>query len=329
MLLPHLRRLLRDRFLLGMLLAVGLAGLTPQFGRSGGTLHLDAVSNAGIFTVFFLHGIALSMQSLRAGLLNWRLHTLVQAHTFLVFPLLWLALDALFGAWVPQGLMLGFWYLCALPSTISSSVAMTALGRGNVPGAIFNATLSSLLGIVLTPLLVSLMVAHGGEGGRGPGEAILNIAGLLLAPFVLGQLLRPWLGAWFAERKRWTGLIDRGVILMLVYGSFCDATAGGLWSDYGAGVLATAFAGSALLLAIVLGLSRRAARLFGFSVEDEVAAVFCGSKKTLASGMPMAKLLFGASPALGLVVLPILLYHPLQLFVCSVMAERYAARPAR
>ena len=329
MLLPHLRRLLRDRFLLGMLLAVGLAVLTPGLGRSGGTLHLDAISNAGIFAVFFLHGIGLSMQSLRAGLLNWRLHTLVQAHTFIVFPLLWLGLDAVFGAWVPQGLMLGFWYLCALPSTISSSVAMTAMARGNVPGAIFNATLSSLLGIVLTPLLVSLMVAHGGGGGHGLGEAILNIAGLLLAPFVLGQLLRPWLGAWFAERKRWTGLIDRGVILMLVYGSFCDATAGGLWSDYGAGVLATAFAGSALLLAIVLWLSRCAARRLGFSVEDEVAAVFCGSKKTLASGMPMAKLLFGASPVLGLVVLPILLYHPLQLFVCSVMAERYAARPAR
>lgn len=328
MLLTHLRHLLRDRFLLGMLLAVVLASLTPQFGRSGGVLHLDAIANAGIFTVFFLHGIALSLASLKAGLLNWRLHALVQTHTFVVFPLLWLLLDALFGSFVPHGLMLGFWYLCALPSTISSSVAMTALGRGNVPGAIFNATLSSLLGIVLTPLLVSLLVGAGGGGGRSLGEAILNIAGLLLAPFVLGQLLRPWCGAWFAARKRWTGLIDRGVILMLVYGSFSDAVAGGIWTTYGFSVLVTAFAGSALLLAIVLWLTRRSARLFGFSTADEVAAVFCGSKKTLASGMPMAKLLFGASPALGLVVLPILLYHPLQLFVCSVMAERYAARPS-
>lgn len=322
---PHLKRLVRDRFLGGMIAAVVLASLFPNLGRSGGSLHAEVLADVGIFIVFFLHGIGLATRSLKAAALHWRLHLLVQGLTFCVFPLLWLLLDGLLGRWVPQDLRLGFYYLCVLPSTISSSVALTALAGGNVSAALFNATLSSLLGIVLTPLLVSLMVS---TIGTGPdlGETILNTATLLLLPIVIGQLLRPVLGDGFARRRRITHALDRGVILLLVFVSFCDSVAAGLWREHGTGILALTLAGALLILAIVLLLSIASARGLGLVREDEITAVFCGSKKTLASGVPMAKLLFGAHPGLGLIVLPILLYHQAQLLVGTILAQHYARR---
>ncbi len=319
------QRLLRDWFLAGMILAVVLAALFPDFGRTGGPMHADVVVNVGIFAVFFLHGLGLSVERMVAGLTRWRLHLLVQSFTFGVFPLLWLLLNATVGRWLPADLSLGFLYLCAVPSTISSSVAMTAAARGNVAGAIFNASLSSLLGIVLTPLLVGLLARTTGQS-LPFADAVLKLAGLLLLPLVLGQLMRPLIGSWFARYKPYTNVFDRLVILVLVYASFCDSVKSGLFTRYGGGILAVTLGGAALLLAVVLFLSTTAARWAGFDTEDEIAAVFCGSKKTLASGVPMARLLFGAHPGLGLIVLPLMFYHQLQLLVCAVLAERYAAR---
>lgn len=321
-----LRRLSRDWFLWGMIAAVVLAALFPGLGRSGGPMHTEVVANVGIFLVFLLHGLGLSPARMRAGVTRWRLHVLVQAFTFGVFPALWWVLNALVGRWIPADLSLGFLYLCAVPSTISSSVAMTAVARGNVAGAIFNASLSSLLGVVLTPLLVGLLARTTGQALSWT-DALLKLAGLLVLPLVLGQLLRPLLGGVFQRYQRYTHVFDRLVILLLVYASFCDSVEAGLFTQYGGGVLAVTLGGAALLLAVVLVLTTFAARRARFDKEDEIAAVFCGSKKTLASGIPMARLLFGAHPALGLIVLPLMFYHQLQLIVCSVLAERYAARP--
>lgn len=323
MLRHHLQRLSRDWFLIGMISMVVLATLFPAIGSSKGPLHADKLVDLGIFIVFFLHGMGLSTDSLKAGMSRWRLHLVVQGFTFIIFPLLWLPLNAVFGRWVPSDLMLGFYYLCVLPSTISSSVALTAAARGNVPAAIFNATLSSLLGIVLTPLLVNLMVQTSGAG-FDLGHAMLNIASLLLLPFVVGQALRPLLGRWFARYRKYTSLLDRCVILLLVYASFCDSVQSGLWTRYGAGTILMTLLGAALILSIVLNLTTLLARWMGFDREDTITAIFCGSKKTLASGVPMARLLFGTHPALGLIVLPIMFYHQLQLLVCAVLAERYA-----
>lgn len=326
MVLRVVQRLYRDWFLVGMISAVVLAALFPDFGRTGGTMHADVVANVGIFAVFFLHGLGLSAQRMKAGITRWRLHLLVQSFTFGVFPLLWLLLNALAGRWIPADLSLGFIYLCAVPSTISSSVAMTGVARGNVAGAIFNASLSSLLGVVLTPLLVSVLSRTTGQS-LSLADAVLKLAGLLLLPLVLGQLLRPLLGRWFARYQRYTQAFDKLVILLLVYASFCDSVASGVFSRHGAGILALALGGAALLLALVLLMTTAASRWARFDKEDEIAAVFCGSKKTLASGVPMARLLFGAHPSLGLIVLPLMFYHQLQLLVCSVLAERYASRP--
>ena len=323
----HLKRVVTDWFLCGMFLATFLAWLFPHFGASGGSMHAEYVINIGVFVVFFLHGINLSSEQIRHGLKNWRLHLMVQGFTFVVFPLLWWLGNSVLGSHVPALLMLGFLYLCALPSTISSSVALTGSAGGNVPAAILNASLSSVLGIFLTPWLVSLVVGNGSDG-IDLGATLLDLCAMLLLPLVLGQLLRPWLGRFFARHKRYTNVMDKVVILLLVYAAFCNSMISGLWQQQGGSVLLTAVLGSALLLALILWLTTRSARLLRFSPADEIATVFCASKKSLAAGTPMAALIFGAHPGLGLILLPIMIYHPLQLIVCSIMAEHYANRPA-
>lgn len=323
-----LNRLPVDGFVLLMIGAVVLAALAPHWGASDGPLHLDVVTEFGVALVFFFAGAGLSFANLKAGVTNWRLHLLVQLSTFGVFPAIGIAFMLIGRGWLPEGLLAGFFYLCALPSTISTSIAMTALARGNVSGAIFNATLSSLLGMVITPLLVNLFL-HTGGAADGSGSSMLDqftkIATQLFLPLVLGQIARRWIGGWVARNKAFVGKSDRLVILLIVYSAFCDSTQAGIWSQYGAITLLQTGVLAAVLLALALSVTMFAARRFGFSKEDEIAGVFCGSKKSLAVGVPMAKLLMGDTP-LGLIVLPIMFYHQLQLMVCTVMAQRYAAR---
>lgn len=316
-----------DGFLLSMLTAVGIALLMPSLGATGGLMHVDVVSNVGVAIVFLLSGAGLSVDRLKAGAANWRLHLFVQSFTFVLFPLVGLLVSRLAEGHLPPELMLGFFYLCALPSTVSSSIAMTTMAQGNVAGAVFNATLSSLIGMVLTPLYISLWL-HSAAQGAPLGEQFLKIGEQLLLPFAVGQALRPWLGVWLARHKAITSKIDRGVIVLIVFNSFCDATAAGVWMRQGLQPLLTTVALTGGLLALVLALTGFVARRCRFNTEDEIAAVFCGSKKSLASGAPMAALIFGSGSALGLIMLPIMLYHQLQLIVCSVIARRYAQRGA-
>ena len=314
-----------DWFLIAMMGAVVLASVKPDWGRSEGPLHLGQVTDIGVFLLFFLHGMGLSTDSLKSGASKWKLHLLVQACTYVVFPIWWAVLALAGGRWVSHDLLMGFFYLAVLPSTVSSSVAMTALARGDVAAAVLNATLSTLLGVFLTPLLVSLVMSgQGHELDIGP--TMLKVAQMLLLPFVIGHLMRPWLGALFARIKRFTTIFDRGVIVLLVWAAFSDSVADGLWSRHGAVLLLQALLGAVLFLFPMLWFTRKVARVLGFELQDEIVAVFCGSKKTLASGMPMAKLLFGGNAAMGVLILPIMLYHQIQLLVCAVMARRYAAQ---
>jgi sodium/bile acid cotransporter 7 len=321
-----LRRLPKpDGFVLAMLAAVALAALHPAIGASGGALHLDRATTWGVALVFFLSGAGLSRHNLRAGAANWRLHLVVQASTYALFPLIGVIVALATSSLFPRDLLTGFFYLCALASTISTSIAMTTLARGNIAGAIFNATLSSLLGMVITPLLMNLWL-HTSSQHLPLGEQLLKIGEALFLPFLAGQFARPWFGRWIARHKPVTGKVDRGVILLIVYNSFCDSTRAGLWTDYGWVTLAQTFVLTAGLLLLVLSITTFTARRLSFSTEDEIAAVFCGSKKSLATGVPMAKLLFGAATPLGLIVLPLMFYHQLQLFVCTFIARRYGAR---
>ncbi|HEY0944790.1 MAG TPA: bile acid:sodium symporter family protein [Opitutaceae bacterium] len=314
-----------DWFLTGMAAAVVLAWLFPEPGARGGWLQPEILTKAGVALIFFLHGVGLSFAALKAGTLRWPLHLVVQATTFLVFPAigfvaLWLAGDRL-GA----DLKLGIFYLCALPSTVSSSVALTAAARGNVPAAVFNATLSSLLGVFLTPLWIGLLLKTGGQP-MPLGEVILDLVLWLVLPLLFGQVSRPLLGAFVLKHKKRVATIDRLTILLLVYTSFCDSMVQGVWSGHGVGMILATILGSGVLFFVVMGIVGAVCDALGFPFADRIAAVFCGSKKTLASGVPMAQLIFGAHPGIGLILLPIMIYHPLQLIICGMLAGRWGRR---
>lgn len=321
-------RIKPDWFMLGMVVAVALAWIFPGPGADGGWMHPELLTKIGVALVFFLHGLAISFEAMRAGMLRWKLHLVVQGCTFLFFPIIGLIVLWCGKGWIPEDAGMGFFYLCALPSTVSSSVAMTAAARGNVAAAVFNATLSSLIGIVLTPIWVSLVMEHSADGqGMEYGKVMLDLVQWLLVPLIAGQLLRPVFGAWAARNKKTIHIVDRGTILLLVYTSFCDSMQWGVWSGHGYGLLLGTALAALVLFAVVLATTNFTARLLGFSEEDRITAVFCGSKKSLAQGIPMARLIFGSNPALGIILLPILIYHPLQLFICGILASRWARRP--
>ncbi len=322
--LPKLKAKI-DWFLAGMIAAIFLACLFPNPGARGGWMHPEVLVKVGVALIFFLHGVALSFDKLKAGTLRWPLHLIVQCATFVFFPLLgWLFLK-LFGRFLPTDLGTGFFYLCALPSTVSSSVAMTAAARGNVPVAVFNATLSSLIGIFLTPLWIGLVI--GTSGGSLPlGKVVLDLVLWLLLPLVIGQLSRPVLGKWALGHKPFINNVDKITILLLVYTSFCDSVVDGVWPKNGASVLLPAFVGAIVLFVIVFATLRAVCAKSNIPPDDSTAVIFCGTKKTLASGVPMAHLIFGANPGLGLILLPILIYHPLQLAICGWLASRWAKR---
>lgn len=314
-----------DWFLVGMVAAVVLAWLFPGPGSDGGSLHPELLTKAGVALIFFLHGLGLPFASLKAGTLRWPVHLLIQSCTFLFFPIVGIAALAVFGQGMSPGLRLGFFYLCALPSTVSSSVALTAAAGGSVSLAVFNATVSALIGVVLTPLWIAWYTGSTGEG-LPVGEVILDLVKWLVLPLVVGQLLRPWLGIWAHRHKKFTNLVDRGTILLLVYTSFCDSIDRGVWSGHGWEVIVWAAVGSAVLLTGALLATSALCRAFRFDESERIAAIFCGSKKTLASGVPMASLIFGSSPQLGLILLPIMVYHPMQLVVGGILAGRWGRR---
>lgn len=314
-----------DGFLLAMFAAVAAAIAAPRVGAEGGLLPMGTITSVGIALVFFLHGVNLAPAALKAGAANWRLQLCIQGFTFLFFPLLGLAIYHVSAGLLPAEMRLGVFFLCALCSTISSSVALVAIAGGSVGAAVFGATISGLVGMVVTPLLL-LTVGIAAKGHPSVLNAIGNVAVQLLLPFVAGQLTRPLLGTVVAKYKPLVTRADRTVIVLIVYASFCESTAAGLWSRYDAGTLLLIVPVVAVLLSAGLWAATFTSRALGFSRADEIALVFCGSTKSLANGAPIAKVIFGASPALGMILLPLMMYHQLQLIVCSSLAKRYAGR---
>jgi sodium/bile acid cotransporter 7 len=286
---------------------------------------LGDVTTVVIGLLFFLHGAKLSRAAIVAGVTHWRLHLLVLACTFVLFPLLGLLFKPIALRVLTPELYVGLLFLCMLPSTVQSSIAMTAMGRGNVPAAICSASASNFLGIFITPLLVSAFVVQG-HASRSTGDAVIAIVVQLLVPFIAGQLVRPLIGAWVDRHKPLLKYVDQGSILLVVYTVFSEAVSEDIWHKLSPQLLVTLGVVCGVLLAIVLALSYYVSRKLGFSREDEVTIVFCGSKKSLASGVPMAKVLFATS-SLGMIILPLMLFHQIQLMVCAVLAQRFAQRP--
>lgn len=316
-----LRRLQLDPFTLGLFVVVGIAALLPATGRAADVL--DLVTDLAIAALFFMHGAKLSREAVKEGTLHFRLHLTILASTFLLFPILGFGAKPVFDAILSPELALGFLFLAALPSTVQSSIAFTAIAGGNVPAAVVAASLSSLLGVFLTPVLMTVLVGGSTGAMEDPISAILKIVLQLLVPFLAGHFLRPWIGG-FVERHR--GLLrytDQGTILLVVYTAFSASVSEGFFAETPLSMLLLIGILSALLLALVMTLITKISRRLGFSREDEIAIVFAGSKKSLATGVPMAKVMF-SSASVGAIVLPLMIYHQIQLIVCAFLAQRYA-----
>ena len=316
-------RLLPDNFTLALVATVVLASVLPASGTVGAFFEKATV--AVVALLFFMHGAKLSREAVLAGLGHWRLHVLVVASTFALFPLLGWGLRPVLQPLVTPELYTGVLFLCVLPATVQSAIAFTAVARGNMAAAICSASASTLLGIVITPLLVALVLPHTGTAQQDVLGSIGRIMLQLLLPFVAGHLLRPWIGGFIARHAAALKFVDQGSVLLVVYTAFSAAVVAGLWRQ----LPLPALAGLLVVCAVILGAALTAttwlARRLGFPKEDEITIVFCGSKKSLVSGVPMAKVLF-ASQAAGAIVLPLMVFHQMQLMVCAVLAQRYARR---
>lgn len=321
--MSRLVRLLPDRFTLYLICTVIIASIAPAHGQ--GVVVFGWITNIAVGLLFFLHGARLSREAIIAGLTHWKLHLTIFSATFLMFPLLGLALKPLLEPLVTPELYLGILFLCCLPATVQSAIAFTSLARGNIPAAVCSASASTLLGVFVTPLLVNLVVVphHMGSGSL---DAIGRILLQLMVPFVAGHLLRPWIGGFVKRHAPVLKFVDQGSILLVVYTAFSAAVIEGLWKQVPLSALGGLLVVNAVLLTLALVLTTLAARKLGFDKADEITIVFCGSKKSLASGVPMAKVLFPAA-SVGAIVLPLMLFHQMQLMVCAVLAQRYARRP--
>ncbi|WP_274912398.1 bile acid:sodium symporter family protein [Streptomyces sp. WZ-12] len=327
-----------DGYLLALLGTVGLAALLPARGTAATVA--DGASTGAVALLFFLYGARLSTREAMDGLRHWRLHLTTLACTFVAFPVLGLAAGGLVPHVLPPALYTGLLFLCLVPSTVQSSIAFTSIARGNVAAAICAGSFSSIVGIAVTPLLAGL-VLHGNGGGFS-AHSLVSIACQLLLPFLAGQLLRRWWnkrgraqragqggggrreGSFLVRHKKVLGYVDRGSILLVVYAAFSAGMVQGIWHQVSPLRLLCLLGVEALLLTAMLTLTSYGSRKLGFNRADRIAITFAGSKKSLAAGLPMASVLFGAQA--GLAVLPLMVFHQMQLMVCAVLAKRYAAQ---
>jgi sodium/bile acid cotransporter 7 len=305
--------------IIGVILA---ATFVPAQGS--GVVFFQWLTNGAIALLFFLHGAKLPRDAIIAGALHWRLHLLIFAFTFIFFPVLMVALTPVLKPLLGQELWVGMLYLAALPGTVQSAIAFTAMARGNLPAAVCAASASSLVGILVTPLLVSIMLGAD-AGTTGMLDAVIKISLQLLLPFVLGHYMRRWIGGFVDQHAKRLRYFDQGSILLVVYTAFSSAVVAGLWHTVAPLSLVILALACCVVLALVLVATAWVSRLLGFNKEDEITIVFCGSKKSMATGVPMAQVLF-AGGAVGPAILPLMIFHQIQLMVCAVMAQNYARR---
>ncbi|WP_322976304.1 bile acid:sodium symporter family protein [Acinetobacter pittii] len=316
-----LKLLALDRF---TILLVGMVLLATFFPVSGqAAQYFNTLTTVAIAILFFLHGAKLSREAVIEGILHWKMHVLVFAFTFLIFPVIGLLAKPILLPLLGQQLYWGFLFMCFLPSTVQSSIAFTSVAKGNVAGAVCSASFSNLIGMFITPVLVSFFILGQSQHGFDPTTSIIQITLLLLVPFILGQLLRPYIFPYMAKVPSIVKAFDQGSILMVVYGAFSGAVVAGLWHQVSWKTLLILTIACSVLLTIIMLLALYLPRALGFNRADQITVFFCGSKKTLASGVPMAQILFIGQP-LGMIVLPIMIFHQIQLMVCGVIANYLA-----
>lgn len=316
-----LKLLALDRFTILLVLMVLLATLLPILGQLA--YYFNILTTVAIAVLFFLHGAKLSREAVIEGMLHWRMHALVFIFTFLIFPLIGLLSRPVLEPVLGQQLYWGFLFMCFLPSTVQSSIAFTSMAKGNVAGAVCSASFSNIIGMFITPILVSYFILGQSQHDFDPTKSIVQITLLLLVPFILGQLLRPFI---FPQMRKFPSVVkvfDQGSILMVVYGAFSSAVVAGLWQQVSGITLIYLTLACSVLLTVVMLLALYLPKWLGFNQADQITIFFCSSKKTLASGVPMAQILFIGQP-LGMIVLPIMIFHQIQLMVCGVIANHWS-----
>ena len=320
-----LKLLALDRFTILLFVMVLLASVLPVSGQAAELF--SWITTAAIAILFFLHGAKLSREAVIEGLMHWKLHTLVFALTFALFPILGLLAKPILLPMLGQELYWGFLFMCFLPSTVQSSIAFTSVAQGNIAGAICSASFSNIIGMLITPILVSYFILGQRQHGFDPTQSIVQIMLLLLLPFVLGQLLRPYIIQYLLKHPSVVRAFDQGSILMVVYGAFSSAVVAGLWQQVSGLTLFYLTLACSSLLTVVMLLAWYMPQWLRFNRADQITIFFCSSKKTLASGVPMAQILFIGQP-LGIIVLPIKIFHQIQLMVCAAIAN-YCAKTSQ
>ncbi|MDR2300674.1 MAG: bile acid:sodium symporter [Deltaproteobacteria bacterium] len=308
-----------DGFTNALVLTVILAVVLPAQGQV-----YDIFKGATTLVVaflFFMHGLKLTPANLWAGLTSWRLHLVITIATFIMFPILGLLVKPLALWLTDERLYVGLLFVCVLPSTVQSSIAFTSIAGGNVAAAVCAASFSSLLGVFVTPVLVNLVLQASLETSLA--QAVWNLFLQLVLPFAVGQALRPWLANWIARRKTLLGYTDRLSVLFIVYVSFSHGTTSGLWGTLSVPMFLALIVLCSVLLSLALLGTFAAGKLLKFPRADKIVILFCGSKKSLVAGVPMANIIF--TPALAsVIILPLMIFHQIQLLACSYIARKLA-----
>jgi len=313
-----------DKFVPALLLVIVIASIIPEPAQPRGLLSLHTVGDIGITLIFFFYGLKLNLGSLRQDLGNWHLYILVQGAVFILFPLLVYPFYKVFHEGPFSLLWLGAFFLAALPSTVSSSVVMVSIARGNIPGAIFNASVSSMAGIFLTPMWMGLVGSYGSAGASEFGPVVLKLILQVLVPVLVGLSLNRYFGRWAQRRMRFLRLFDQSIILLTVYLCFAESFMNNLFSGTGVPEIIIMVLLSGILFFIVFGIVYFIAGRLHFSREDKITAVFSGSKKSLIHGTVMAAIIFKDMGGVGVILLPLMVYHALQLVLSGIIANKFA-----
>lgn len=308
-----------DRFVLLLIFMILLAYWLPGIEK---IIPLNQISTIGISAIFFFYGLKLSPEKMKAGLSNWKLHIVIQGATFLLFPLLILSVFPFIHSETHFILWLAVFFLAALPSTVSSSVVMVSIAKGNIPGAIFNASISGLIGILVTPLWIGLFLEARLES-FDLGQTFLELCLKILLPVILGMVLHRFWGNFANQNKKYLTMFDKSVILIIVYRSFSNSFASGIFDDLGLMELLIVGFGVMFLFFIVYTIIHFISKRLAFSREDKITALFCGSKKSLVHGMVFSSVLFAGMTSASIFLVPIMIYHAFQLFIVSIIAQKY------
>ena len=314
-----------DKFVLSIIAVISIAYFFPNWGTQNSKVPIDTISAIGISLIFFFYGLKLSPQKLKAGIKNWKLHLLVQSSTFLIFPLLILIFRPFIQNQEQEIIWLAFFFLAAIPSTVSSSVVMVSIAKGNIPSAIFNASISGIIGVVLTPLWMGLFV-QSAQADFDFADIYIKLIVQIILPVVLGVLLQQFFGEFAQKHNKHLTLFDKSVILLIIYKSFAASFEENIFSSISILDLLFLFVTVLILFFTMFFLTGFLSKKLKFNTEDQITAQFCGTKKSLVHGTVFSKIIFGNMASIGIILLPLMLFHALQLLIISIVASKMSTK---